>query len=52
MVGQQLDILNSDGTLHNIHALPKVNKEFNKAMPRSKKLMAVTFDKSEDPFKI
>ena len=52
MVGQQLDILNSDGTLHNIHALPKVNKEFNKAMPRSKKLMSVTFDKSEDPFKI
>ena len=27
MVGQDLDILNSDGTLHNIHALPKVNKE-------------------------
>ena len=23
MTGQQLDILNSDGTLHNIHALPK-----------------------------
>ena len=39
MTGQQLDILNSDGTLHNIHALPKVNKEFNKAMPRSKKLI-------------
>ena len=52
MTGQQLDILNSDGTLHNIHALPKVNKEFNKAMPRSKKLMSVKFDKSEDPFKI
>lgn len=52
MVGQQLDILNSDGTLHNIHALPKVNKEFNKAMPRSKKQMSVTFDKVEAPFKI
>ena len=46
MVGQDLDILNSDGTLHNIHALPKVNKEFNKAMPRSKKRMTVQFDKS------
>ena len=52
MVGQQINILNSDGTLHNTHALPKVNKEFNKAMPRSKKQMTVTFDKSEDPFKI
>ena len=52
MVGQQLDILNSDGTLHNIHALPKVNKEFNKAMPRSKKQMTVTFDKVEAPFKV
>ena len=45
MVGQQLDILNNDGTLHNIHALPKVNKEFNKA--RSKKQMSVKFDKVE-----
>lgn len=52
MVGQKLDILNSDGTLHNIHALPKVNKEFNKAMPRSKKQMTVQFDKSEAPFKV
>ena len=52
MVGQDLDILNSDGTLHNIHALPKVNKEFNKAMPRSKKRMTVQFDKSEAPFKV
>jgi plastocyanin len=52
MVGQKLDILNSDGTLHNIHALPKVNKEFNKAMPRSKKQMTVQFDKPEAPFKV
>ena len=52
MVGQDLDILNSDGTLHNIHALPKVNKEFNKAMPRSKKRITVQFDKSEAPFKV
>ena len=52
MVVQKLDILNSDGTLHNIHALPKVNKEFNKAMPRSKKRMTVQFDKSEAPFKV
>ena len=52
MAGQQLDILNNDGTLHNIHALPKVNKEFNKAQPRSKKKLSVKFEKPEAPFKI
>ncbi len=50
--GQPLDILNSDGTLHNIHALPKKNREFNKAMPKFKKKMTTQFDKSEAPFKI
>jgi len=52
MAGQQLDILNNDGTLHNIHALPKVNKEFNKSQPRSKKKLSVKFEKPEAPFKI
>ena len=52
MAGQQLDILNNDGTLHNIHALPKVKKEFNKAQPRSKKKLSVKFEKPEAPFKI
>ncbi len=30
MVGQPYRILNSDGVLHNIHTLPKVNPAFNK----------------------
>jgi plastocyanin len=32
-VGQPIEILNSDPTLHNIHALPKTNQEFNTAQP-------------------
>ena len=33
MVGQPLVILNSDPTLHNIHAVPKTNQEFNTGQP-------------------
>jgi len=32
-VGQPLEIINSDPTLHNIHAMPKVNQEFNTGQP-------------------
>jgi plastocyanin len=32
-VGQPITILNSDPTLHNIHALPKANQEFNTGQP-------------------
>jgi plastocyanin len=52
-VGQQLKISNSDMTLHNIHALPKANPEFNTAQPIQNMVMTHTFDKPEImvPFK-
>ena len=35
MPGQELKILNSDETLHNIHSLPTESRQFNLAMPRA-----------------
>jgi plastocyanin len=52
MVGQTFKVLNSDGLLHNIHALPEVNKGFNRAMPANVKEAEFTFDKEEFMFKI
>jgi plastocyanin len=52
MVGQQYRILNSDGILHNIHTLPKVNPSFNRAMPGTLKETSTTFAKPEAVFNI
>jgi plastocyanin len=52
MVGQTYRILNSDGVLHNIHTLPKVNAAFNKGMPPTLKEATTVFAKPEDVFHI
>jgi plastocyanin len=52
MVGQTYKILNSDGVLHNIHTLPKVNAAFNKGMPPTLKEATTVFAKPEEVFHI
>jgi plastocyanin len=52
-VGQPLEIVNSDPTLHNIHALPKDNAEFNTGQPIQNMKTTHVFTKPEVmvPFK-
>ena len=52
MVGQAYRILNSDGILHNVHTLPKINPSFNRAMPATSKEATTTFAKPEPIFQI
>ncbi len=52
MVGQPFKVLNNDGVLHNVHALPNVNQQFNMAMPPTRKEATATFGKEEGMFVI
>ena len=53
MVGQKLVIRNSDPTLHNVHAMPAANSEFNSGQPFQGMELEHTFDSAEVmvPFK-
>ena len=46
-VGQPLEILNSDSTLHNVHAMPMQNQEFNQGQPVQGMRMTKTFTAPE-----
>jgi plastocyanin len=43
----EVDILNSDGVLHNIHTFSTANPSINKAQPKFKKVMTEKFEKPE-----
>jgi plastocyanin len=47
MAPGEIDILNSDGVLHNIHTFSTANPAFNKAQPKFKKVMTEKLDKPE-----
>ena len=50
---QPLEVSNSDETLHNVHGMPKVNREFNQGQPIAGMKNSVTFTSPEVmvPFK-
>ncbi|MEO8584719.1 MAG: carboxypeptidase regulatory-like domain-containing protein [Acidobacteriota bacterium] len=47
VAGQNIEILNSDPTLHNIHSLPEKNEPFNLAMPVQGMKYTKKFEKPE-----
>ena len=52
-VNQPIEIKNSDATLHNIHAMPNVNSQFNEGQPVQGMTSTKKFDKVEmTPFRI
>ena len=47
MVGQGLAISNSDPTNHNVHPMPRTNREWNESQPPQSEKKVKTFDRQE-----
>lgn len=47
MTDQEIHILNSDPTTHNIHPLPKANREWNESQPPKSDKLVKTFPREE-----
>jgi len=47
VAGQKFKVKNSDSTLHNVHATPKINKEFNFGQPLKDQVNEKVFDLAE-----
>jgi plastocyanin len=47
MAGQQLQVINSDATTHNIHPTPADNREWNKSQPPNSPAITDTFARPE-----
>lgn len=53
VINQPIHIKNSDATLHNIHAMPTVNSQFNEGQPVQGMVSTKKFDKVEmTPFRV
>lgn len=52
MEGQKLEVVNSDKTTHNIHVLPKVNREWNESQPAGAPPIGKEFARAEAPFPV
>ena len=46
-VNQTLEVVNDDQTSHNIHPLPRINREWNKSQPAGSPPLSEKFDKPE-----
>jgi plastocyanin len=50
--GSTVDVLNSDGILHNVHTYGQANPPTNQAQPGFRKKIQLKFDKPEFPIKV